>query len=436
MSSDKSYLARVQSMPRYYLGGLWRELTTKRVFLFAQAIAFKVLISIVPIVILLVGILGDLLGQQEPFAMVSDFVRGFLPPYESERVLEFLSAFQGASGALLSVGTAGLVLMAMTLATTVRVAVASAFEQHWNEERSIFGGYAFDLRMVAQVGGLFLLTVVLSFAAQALNAEGLELMERLGMERWLRAGWREAFDALSLGVPLLVSAAMFFQLFYFVPIPHPPRSSAVIGAFITAVLWEAAKYGFALYATYVGTFRYEIASDGMAALASGFGLLIAFVLWVYWSGIVLMVGAVIASLHEQRRRIRESSGRAIKPGSKLDAAAHQRPEAKRERTPGVRPDDGGAVPRPERIAHIEGGGAPLGGRAAGGRATEAPPQAEAGGEQAVDESSPAPESSSSQADGARRAEPPPAKEEDAQPSSSSAPSSSPAREASPEKRAS
>ena len=348
MSSDKSYLARVQSMPRYYAGGLYRELSEKTVFLFAQAIAFKVLVTIVPIVILLTGILGGVLRYQEPFSAVARFVRGFLPPRESDQLLEFLGAFQGSSGAFLSIGTIGLVLTAMTLATTVRVAVSSAFEQDWNEDRSLLGGYAFDLRMVGQVGLLFLLTVGLSFLVQAFNAEGLEFMKRLGLDRWLRAGWRNAFDAFSLVVPLLVSATMFFQLFYFIPLPHPPRGSAALGAFVTAVLWEAAKYGFALYTTYVGTFRYETASDGMAALGNTFGLVIAFVIWVYYSGIVLMVGAVVASLHEQRKRVLESEGRSITPGSKLDAAVYQHPPEERFSPFGTSPTDGPAAPKTPR----------------------------------------------------------------------------------------
>jgi membrane protein len=370
---DKPYRARMQPMPRYYADGLWRELNSKRVFLFAQAIAFKVLVTIVPIVILLTGVLGSVLRYREPFSAVARVVRGFLPPYQSQKVIDFLGVFQGSSGAFISIGTVGLVLAAMTLATTMRLAVASAFEQDWNEERSILRGYAFDLRMVAQVGGLFLLTVSLSFLAQALNAEGLELMRQWGLERWLRAGWRGAFDALSLLVPLLVSAAMFFQLFYFTPVPHPPRTSAALGAFVTAVLWEAAKYGFALYATYVGTFPFEGDGSGVAALTSSFGLLIAFVFWVYWSGIVLMVGAVTASLHEQRRRIREDSGWTMPPGDKLEAAARhwpvwERPDgfpvegpapAERLRRPAAPPLDVQdaeieAAPAPEAEAQTEG----------------------------------------------------------------------------------
>jgi membrane protein len=114
-------------------------------------------------------------------------------------------------------------------------------------------------------------------------------------------------------VPFFLTTAMFFQLYYFVPIPHPRKRSALTGALTAGVLWEAAKQAFTYYATYVGHFdRYGASSSldavpgdggGVAAtevLGNTFGLIIAFVFWVYFSGIVLMLGAVVASLREHR----------------------------------------------------------------------------------------------------------------------------------------
>lgn len=351
MGSDKSYLARVQSMPHYYVGGLYREINDKTVFLFGQAIAFKVLVTIVPIIILMTGLLGGVLRQPEPFAAASGFIRSFLPPYQSEQLISFLGEFQRASGALTIIGAVGLVMSAFTLVTTVRVAVSRAFEQEWNEERSLFGGYAFDLRMVGQVGLFFLLTIGFSVLTQAINAQGQEVISWLGLEQSVRQGWRGAFNMLTLVVPFLITTAMFFQLFYFIPLPHPPRISAGIGAALTALLWEAAKYGFTLYASHAGQFsRYE-SGDGMAAIGNSFGLIIAFVFWAYFSGVVLMVGAIVAALHEQRLRHRRESGKALAAGSKLEAAAHQRPEVPGEshvpdRTPLVRQDRPSAVAGP------------------------------------------------------------------------------------------
>ncbi len=340
-SSNLSYIARLKSAPRYYAMGLYEEISTKNVFLFAQAIAFKVLVTIVPIIVLATGMMARvLLGSDNAFDAVAGFVREFLPAYQSGQLIEFLKELQLASGTLTAIGAVGLIVTAMTLATTVRIAIAGAFEQEWHKQRSILGGYVFDLRMVGQVGLLFLLSVALTIAVQALLSSGSAFIGAyLGFD-FLQRGWKMALGTVGLLVPFMVTTAMFFQLFYFIPRPHPPKRSALIGALVTALFWEVAKYGFTLYAEYVGQFdRYGRSSvgdglggeSGMAALGSGFGLIIAFVFWVYYSGIVLMLGAIVASLHERHRRIRqreraeEALATAAAPGEKLDVAARERP---------------------------------------------------------------------------------------------------------------
>lgn len=301
-----AFWTRFKRAARYYARGLYREISDKQVFLWAQAIAFKVLITIVPVLILATGVIGQVLQASRPFEQVADLVRDFLPPAQSEQIVRFLSQLYGASGTITLVGALGLFLSAWSLFITLRVTVSNAFEQDWSETRSIIGGYLFDARMVLQVGLLFTLTIGVSVFTQSLDPA--VLFKWMGMEyTWARRGWQRALQMFSLITPFLISTAMFYQLFYFVPQPHPRKRSALVGALVTAVLWEGAKHGFTLYATYVGQFdRYQNGSEGL--LGNVFGLIIAFVLWVYFSAIVLMLGAVIASLHEHRFRHRSLSG--------------------------------------------------------------------------------------------------------------------------------
>ncbi len=341
-----TYLARLKEAPRYYAGGLYREISTKNVFLFAQAIAFKVIVTIVPIVILAAGVLGRVLQNDiiSSFDQIRTLLQDFLPAYQSDQLMEFLRRLLDASGTFTLIGAVGLLLSAITLVTTVRLAVGGAFRQEWHNERSIVGGYAFDLRLVLQVGFFFVLSILLTVLAQSLDTDSPALFAQLGLDgAWISTGWRRVIRALSLVLPFLVTTAMFFQLFYFIPVPHPPRRSALVGALVTALLWEAAKFGFAFYARYVGQFdRYggdpgsTLSDDGMIALGSGFGLLIAFIFWVYYSGIVLMIGAIVASLHERHRRIRREQAAEAEGGppseDKLEAATHQTPLAAEEHT--------------------------------------------------------------------------------------------------------
>ena len=160
--------------------------------------------------------------------------------------------------------------------------------------------------MVLQVGLLFLLSFALTFAVNYVSTESTEVLARIGFDPdLLKRGWRIVLRVVTLLVPYLVSLLMFVQLYYFIPRPSPPSRSAFFGAMVAAVLFELAKNGFTLYATYFGTFNRYRSGDTDAALGGlggVFGLLLAFVFWVYFSGLILIVGGIVTGLHEHRNQ--------------------------------------------------------------------------------------------------------------------------------------
>ncbi len=292
---------------RYYAGGLWHHMGEKDVFLWAQAIAFKVLVTFVPLIILSTGILGQLLRSEivaglfageTPFEAVARIVRDLLPAYQSQQLIAFLAQFHQASGTLTFIGAAALFITAMTLFSTLRAVLANVFKEEWHGHRSILQGYLFDLRMVLQVGLFFILSVALVVFRREMRDAGVRLIEHVGIGYiWLLSGWQHAFDLIGLVLAFLISTAMFFQLIYFNPQPRPPRKSALIGALVTAALWELAKYGFTFYAIRVGSF------GGVGIAAGTFGLIILLVFWAYYSGIMFIMGAITTLLHETRARM-------------------------------------------------------------------------------------------------------------------------------------
>ncbi len=327
MAELLTYLTRLHETPRYYGSGLYRQLKEKKIFLWSQAIAFKVLITLVPVIILATGILatgvlGPILEEQESFSTVAAFIQNFLPPDQGDQLIAFLRDFAGVGNTLTLIGGLALLLSAVTLFTTLRVVVSNLFQEDWHEDRSILGGYLFDLRMVGQVGVLFLLSLGLTVAVQSLDATVFKLISQTGlqfMREWI-------VTMMALLVPFLITTVMFFQLFYFVPKPHPPPRSTLFGALFSAILWEAAKSAFTLFAQYAGRFdRYS--SDGAeGVLGSTFGLIIAFVFWVYYSGIVLCLGGIMVLLHEKRHRSRRLATLTDEDLADEAASSRQTPE--------------------------------------------------------------------------------------------------------------
>jgi membrane protein len=295
----KATFLHLVARPRYYIRGLVQELFERQVFLWAQAIAFKVLITVVPVIVLGTGLAASILKLERPFATIENLIRDFLPAYQSDQIVMFLSQLQGASGTLTTIGAVALGASAITLFTTLRTVLANVFQEDWHETRGILGGYVFDLRMALQVGAFFVAGTIITLIREALNEDAVRYLQSLGIDySWLEAGWHQAVDALGLGLPFLLSLAMFFQLIWLIPKPKPPKRSAFAGAMFTAIFWELGKIAFTAYAAGFGNFE----QSALAALGETFVFVIVIVFWAYFSGLILTMGAIVTLLHERKHR--------------------------------------------------------------------------------------------------------------------------------------
>jgi membrane protein len=74
---------------------------------------------------------------------------------------------------------------------------------------------------------------------------------------------------------------MFFILFRFLPSKKPASRAAFMSALLIAGLWEMAKYLFRLYVDFI---------NGFTAIYGSLGLLIVFILWIYYSCLLFVLG--------------------------------------------------------------------------------------------------------------------------------------------------
>ncbi len=315
LSKASQHLKKAVSAPRYYLGGLLRKVATNPVPIWCQAIAFKVLVTLAPLILLATGIFGLILKQENPYERVAVYFRNFLPSVETEPLIQLMQDLQQASGALTILGSITFIFAVITLFGTLRFVISSAMGTDRHVLRSRLQGFGFDFRMALQVGMLFLLSFGVTFAVNTLQVQTTAWGTDAGLDpETLRRGWRFILAATALLVPWAISVTMFMQLYFFIPRPKPPLRSAAIGAAVTAVLFEGAKNGFTLYARYSGqAFRVDPidGNDALGGLQGVFFLILVFVVWAYISGLVLIIGAMVASLHEQRHQPRRSAIRRL-----------------------------------------------------------------------------------------------------------------------------
>jgi membrane protein len=101
-----------------------------------------------------------------------------------------------------------------------------------------------------------------------------------------------AHTLLLQGVPTAVSTLAFFLIYRLVPHRTVPWAHAFAGGFVAAVLFEAAKEGFAFYVAHAPA--YSVVYGAFAAVPF-------FLLWIYLSWLIVLFGAELAaSLGEWR----------------------------------------------------------------------------------------------------------------------------------------
>ena len=272
-------------------------------FFLAQAIAFKSLITVIPVILFGLGLLAQYFQSPENLELVSGLISELVPAYLDEFIL-FFQDFQGGPSNITLIGAIGTLVFATVLMNTLCIVVSEVFAGEHHKSRKFLKQYLFSFQLALQVGGIFILTVLLSLFVQTLNAAGLSFITELGIDKvWIQSGWRRMINLLGVLIPFVLSSAMFFQLFYLIPTPHPPVRSVLLGTMTATVFWEAAKSLFTIYATnfaFFNRFRDNVVF-GLEDLSNTVGLIIAFMVWVYYSGIVLIIGSIVVMLDEKRR---------------------------------------------------------------------------------------------------------------------------------------
>jgi len=301
--SEDGRLKRAWKTATFYVHGIVRRFVNEDVFLWCGGVAFKVLVTLLPLSLLAFGIFGFFLRRERVLFGLTSFLESFIPGDQTAEVVRILQAYAGASNTITVIGAITLLITGVSLFTTLRIVLENVFHKT-HRRRTTVRGYLSDLRMAVLCGGLFILSMGLSVLLINVSRLGIDVIGWVDVEvMTLEKLWHTLVTWLGYIVPLGVTSTLFFLLFYLTPEPHPSPSSASIGALFTGVCSELAKHAFALLAQHTSTFERLRNVDeliGLNALGEAFGLAVVLVFWMYYSSVILVIGGMITALRDER----------------------------------------------------------------------------------------------------------------------------------------
>jgi membrane protein len=253
--------------------GAWARFFAADGFFVAAGLAFFFLVTMIPLVLLSVGIVGFVLSsEQAGREIVSQLTRNF-PVYRDEigRVIYRIVQTRATSGV---VGTVILVVFSTPLFSASRLVL--------HRLMGIRVGRGFLRGMAVDIGMVFLLGVLL-FALTAITWAFYWFQVFVLAPGGVPRGW---LAGATLGFSLLLSMLMFYLGYRYVPVRHMRPGPALAGAIVATLLWEVAKQLFRLYIRHFGVYD---------QIYGTLGVLVAFVMFVYYSAIVFVVGGAYAA---------------------------------------------------------------------------------------------------------------------------------------------
>ena len=266
----------------------------------AAAIAFHVLFSVFPLILLVTAILGTQMRTAEARQQVVNGLLRVLPleASASNQIDQLLLSATNNLATISIVGAIGLIWSASGMLGSVRGAMELAWEGH-SGTRPFFHGKLVDALLLAIVVSVVLSSFLAGLILSIVPQVSIDVMRPDSWPSGLAAAVR---SSIAPAISILTSGMVLVLAYKFLPRPRPALRYALGGAAIAALLLEGARRIFSIYVDRVAT--YDIVYGSI-------GSIIVFLFFVYIAGMVILYGAEFgASL----RRV-HNAGRVLRPGA-------------------------------------------------------------------------------------------------------------------------
>ena len=273
----------------------------------AAAISYRVLFSLVPFLALALSLL-DLVLSAQTESRIDEWLAG-LAPGDSEleasiaRTLSNTGTVASVTGV---VALVGLLWTASGMAASIRLALAVVWEQ--DQGRPFVRAKLVDVIVVFVGVALVLAAFVANLTLQLVTTYGVELADRLGLERVDARVMSSVGQTLATLAITIAALVILYRL-----APNAPSVRALLpGAIVGGVAVQLAIIGFSIYIGLVA---------GFEAIYGALGSVFGFLFLVYLVASCIVVGAEVVAAWAEAALPRGPSGPPLPLRARITSAA-------------------------------------------------------------------------------------------------------------------
>ncbi len=278
---------------------VWRELADGQLSLHAMSLVYTTLLSLVPLLAVSFSVLKafGVHNQIKPLLLTILAPLGAQGVEITDNVIGFVENMEvGVLGAV------GLSLLFYTVVSLIQK-IESAFNFAWRVAQSRPLAQRFS-----QYLGVLMVGPILVFSAMALT--GTLLSSELAGSLLSVQPFGMLFGLLGKLLPYVLVIAAFTFIYVYIPNTKVRFGSALLGATVAGLIWQTGGWAFGSFIA---------SSTHYTAIYASFAIVILFMIWLYLSWLILLLGASIAFYFQHPEY--QSGSRAPR---RLNACAEER----------------------------------------------------------------------------------------------------------------
>jgi membrane protein len=277
---------------RDYAKRVWDNSGEDNIFFLAGGIAFNILLAVVPFFLLLVTGLVFFLRQSADASTteITELLDRLMPPNPAtgaSAVHDALNDIAKARGSIGLWSAITFVWFSTRLFGSLRSVLADVFDIE--QDRGMVDGKLFDIKLTVVSTALIIAYTVVSAYLAIATTRGIAMLQATGLRESIMGGVEYWLGRL-FGFVLI--ASMFYGLYKFLPNRRIRWQTAMCGALVTSTLFEVARN---LFTAFVQSFNPGSLYTGTLSA------IVIVVFWVYYSGLIFILGGEVAQVYELRR---------------------------------------------------------------------------------------------------------------------------------------
>lgn len=291
----------------HYFWGLYYRTDEHHIFLYSSGLAFSLFLCIVPFVLIIFSILGNILAVTSVEDQINTFIYTVIPYAEYaeyaknvifSRINEVIE-YKTMAG---YIGGFGLFFAASGLFSSMRTILNKVFPGR--DDKSAIIGKLRDFGMVVLVIVLVLLATIILPAIDILK----DYTHKFAILHFFELSAIQHFMITT--VSFIVIYMIFYVFYALIPYAKLGRRVPALSALWAAILWEVAKRLFGYYINHFATLN---------KIYGTYALLVVLAFWIYYSSITFLLGAEIGQLYRERLEIKNKKKNAPKESSQKNS---------------------------------------------------------------------------------------------------------------------